>query len=115
MAMKDVMGIGDLNFGSIAEQFPKAWEEVMRNIMDPATDARKKREIKITVSIIPSEDRGMATTTINVKTTLAPVREDSGSVIFDYNEKGRLVARTHEPENQGELFLEEKKEAADGR
>lgn len=114
--MKDVEKLSDLNFGAVNEQFARAWQEVLRNITDPATEAKKKRELKISISVVPSEDRGMATTTIDVKTVLAPVKQDSGSVIFDFNEKGQIVARTHQAEDQGELFLnEENEEAANGR
>lgn len=113
--MKDVEKLSDLNFGAVNEQFARAWQEVLRNITDPATEARKKRELKIIVSVVPSEDRGMAVTTIEVKTVLAPVKQDSGSVILDFNEKGQIVAKTHQTEDQGELFLNDEKEAADGR
>lgn len=112
--LKDVKCISDLNFGAVDEQFERAWNELLRNVSDPATEAKCKREIVITVAVVPSEDRNMANTKLEVKTKLAPVKGDVGSVMFDFDEKGRMVARTHEAENQGELFLEDK-EVANGR
>lgn len=116
MGMKTIESIGDLNYGAVNEQFARAFEEVVRNIQDPATEANQKREILITVSIAPTKDRGMAATNVSVKTKLAPVKADSGSVMFDFDKQGRIVARTQEAENQGELFLDDKREAVgDGR
>lgn len=114
MSMKDVERLEDLNYGAPNEQFAKAWQEVIRNVMDPSTKATVKREITITVTVVPSEDRNMAATRIDVKTKLAPVREDVGSIMFDVNEHGMVVARAYEAETQNELFLPEK-EVANGR
>ena len=115
--MKEVTRIEDLNYGAAAEQFERAFEEVIRNVMDPATEAKKKREIILSVTIVPSEDRNMANVKIDVKTKLAPVKPDVGSLMFDVNDKGKIVAKAYEAEDQGELFFEEgkKKEAVNGR
>lgn len=114
MSMKNVEKLEDLNYGAPNEQFAKAWQEMIRNITDPATKATAKREIVITVTVVPTEDRNMAATRIDVKTKLAPVREDVGSIMFDIDDKGQVVARAYEAETQNELFVTEK-EAANGR
>ena len=114
MSMKNVEKLEDLNYGAPNEQFSKAWQEVIRNITDPATKATAKREIVISVTIVPTEDRNMAATRIDVKTKLAPVREDVGSIMFDIDDKGQVVAKAYEAETQNELFVTEK-EAANGR
>ena len=114
MSMKNVEKLEDLNYGAPNEQFSKAWQEVIRNITDPATKATAKREIVISVTIVPTEDRNMAATRIDVKTKLAPVREDVGSITFDIDDKGQVVAKAYEAETQNELFVTEK-EAAYGR
>lgn len=114
MSMKDVEKLEDLNYGAPNEQFAKAWQEMIRNIADPATRATAKREIVITVTVVPTEDRNMAATKVEVKTKLAPVKEDVGSIMFDVNDKGMIVARAYEAEQQNELFVPEK-EVVNGR
>ena len=114
MSMKNVEKLEDLNYGAPNEQFSKAWQEVIRNITDPATKATAKREIVISVTIVPTEDRNMAATRIDVKTKLAPVREDVGSIMFDIDDKGQVVAKAYEAETQNELFVPER-EVANGR
>lgn len=88
---------------------------MIRNIQDPATEPKHKREITISISIVPTEDRSMAATEISAKTKLAPIMSDSGSLMFDFDEKGKFFALTQNAETQGELFLNEEKEVMNGR
>jgi len=107
MAMKDVKTVSDLNYGAVDEQFGKAWEALIQNMLDPATEAKRTRTLTITVKVTPSEDRNMAQTEVDVKTSLAPIKKDSGSFILDTDQEGRIVARTYEAEEQGVLFTPE--------
>lgn len=109
MGLKEVARIEDLNYGAAAEQFERAFNEVIRNVMDPATEAKKKREIILSVTVVPTEDRNMAATKVEVKTKLAPVKPDVGSLMFDLDDHGKFIAKAYEAEDQGELFYDDNK------
>jgi hypothetical protein len=111
MAMIQVKSIADLNYGAVNEQFDKAFNQLIDNMLDPSTEAKKARSIVITIKVIPSEDRSMAQTEVDVKTKLAPIMTDSGSFVLDADDSGRVVAKTGKPENQGILFEEPEKVA----
>lgn len=111
MAMKDVKTVSDLNYGAVDEQFSRAWDSLIENMLDPATEAKQTRTLTITVKVTPSEDRFTATTEVKVETKLAPIMKDYGSFVLDANENGRMVARTYEAEDQGVLFTSEDKVA----
>lgn len=116
MGLKEVRKLEDLNYGAGNEQFERAFEEVIRNVVDPATDAKHKRQVIMTVTVVPNESRNAAAVMIDVKTKLAPIKKDEGSIMFDTNEHGKYVAKAYESEDQGELFaMDPKKEAVNGR
>lgn len=45
--------------GAVVEMFDRCIDEVLENISDPNTEARKSREIVLKVKFSPTEDRGM--------------------------------------------------------
>lgn len=112
MALKEIKTVSDLNYGAVNEQFAKAWDQLVENMLDPSTKAKEARSIVITIKVVPSEDRSMALTEVDVKTKLAPIMTDSGSFILDTDDTGRIIAKTGEPENQGLLFGDEQKQIA---
>lgn len=58
--------------GKFSEQVNKAMEEVTQNIQNPNTDATAARKITVTITLKPNEARNFITTSMAVKTTLAP-------------------------------------------
>jgi hypothetical protein len=72
MEYKDTKRIEDLNNGIITDLFPDALKEVLENIGDENTAAITKRKIVINITFSPSKDRETMTSSIEVKTTLAP-------------------------------------------
>lgn len=67
------ISILDLKGGAIVEKVNCEVEKVLRNILDPNTDGKKKRQIKVTIDFIPTEDRESVTVKSTVSSTLAPL------------------------------------------
>ena len=78
----------DLNERSFSNLVDENIRKVIRNIEDQRTDWSAKRKIKIEITMIPDESRGMAEIEYTVQSVLAPV---SGHDWFDLNEKRRLL------------------------
>ena len=58
--------------GGVQVKLNRALKQVADNILDPNTDATKKRKVQINISIAPIEKRDASDVTVEVKTTLAP-------------------------------------------
>lgn len=58
--------------GKLSAQVNKALEQVMENIMDPNTDAKKVRKISVSISFKANDDRNFIATAVETKTALAP-------------------------------------------
>src|SRR5690606_25765483 len=59
--------------GAAVELFDRELQEVLKNIQDPNTPARKKRLIQIQISLTPNENREHAQVEIHVNSKLAAV------------------------------------------
>lgn len=72
---RDVNNYIDLNGlagGALVEKIGKAIEDVARNILDPNTDPKAKREITVKIKFAPNKNRSTSDTSIIVTTKLAP-------------------------------------------
>lgn len=66
------INIESLKNGAVAERFNDAIARIIENVMDKNTDYKVNRKVVISLSMKPNEDRDLISTTIDVKTTLAP-------------------------------------------
>lgn len=71
--------IGD---GTMDERFHKALKDVVANVQDMNCPAQAKREIKISIVIVPDEQREQAAVAIDVRTTLAPQKRKLSQMHF---------------------------------
>ena len=90
------LNINTINKGSLPRLFDQAFKEVMKDIAAKGTQPGAKREIKIKVTVIPSEKKDGAIATVEVETKLAK-RVSAGSMSFDYD-GSKLTALTPEYE-----------------
>jgi len=56
----ETVSLDNLGGGAAVEKFNDELVEVLRNIQDPNTSPTAMREIKLTVSLKPAEDRASA-------------------------------------------------------
>ena len=87
------MTIANIAGGALVERANEKIQEVLNNIMDPNTDAEKKRKVVITLEFAGlDDDRYMADVSFNVKSTLVPARKISTRIAFESDRDGNVVA-----------------------
>ena len=98
MGFKKLEKLEDINSGALEEIFQREMSRVIANIADPATDARAKRAITLTIEMQPSDDRSNLEVTLRSSTKLASVKEDRGSMRLELTDGGEVVATVREKE-----------------
>lgn len=102
--------LGSVAGGAAEELFARELAKVLENVKDPNTAATAKRQIKITVTFKPHEDRNGGRDEMQVYVgsdcKLAPV-VDAHSFAFIGREDGRPTAFTHHVQ-QEEMELQTK-------
>lgn len=109
MATTREVSVFDLAKGAIMEQIEKETGKIMQNIMDPNTDAKTARKLTVTITFKPDENREMVSTSAQAKSSLAPVKPISTSIIVDTDKDGNPVAAewTRNDPNQMHMFTDE--------
>lgn len=82
----------ELAGGAVEEALQHGLQEVMNNIDDPNTEAKKARKLTLTVSFKPNEQRNVSETEFAVKTSLVPAKGINTTLLMDRDEKGKMVA-----------------------
>ena len=100
LTSQEKLSYDNIGGGAAREKFDDALFEALQNIQDPNTSHKKPRKIIMTVSLLPSEGRGEASVTVEVKTKLAAPRSVLTTILIGQN-KGAAIA--HEI-NQLALF-----------
>ena len=64
--------LSEIAEGAVQAKFAKEVERVCENILDPNTDAGKKRKITLTLTYVPNEQRNSVDVGVEAKSILAP-------------------------------------------
>lgn len=89
--------------GSAVELFQQELDKVLENILDPNTHATAKRQVSLTVTIVPSDDaRNTVGVAVECVSKLAPFKGSGGVAFVGRSRAGRAVAVAHNP-RQGAL------------
>lgn len=102
MTNVQVVKLDTLGAGAAEELFQQAFQRVLDNIADPNVPAKKKRQVVMTVTVTPNEDRDTGSVAIECDAKLVPVRP-AGTVIFLGEVRGKNVAVENNP-RQEDLF-----------
>ncbi len=100
-----------LAMGPAGEKFAIEWQNVLKNIQDPNTSHKKTRKVILTITVLPTEERNIASMNVDCKSSLAPSKP-YGTQIFLGKEDGQLVAVENTPPEQLTLFPEHGKLSA---
>jgi len=106
------MNIADIARGALVEQVDVEIEKVIKNIIDPNTDIKKKRKITIVLEFkTDDEKRDISEVTFNVKSDLAPQKKVSTLIVFDKNNKGDIVVEElWKNSAKGQMWIDDKTE-----
>lgn len=96
----------NLSKGAASELFERELNEVMKNINDKNTEAKKTRTITLKISIAPNNDRSACETTLQCTSTLAPVKGVDSSILLG-KEGNKLTAyKSYEQEDMFDNLTE---------
>ncbi len=113
MENEERISIANLKEGAAIERFDLALQEVLDNIQDPNTDAKKVRTVTLKLSLQPDDDRNVGKYTVSVISGLSPVKPFAGNLFMGRDRTGRGHA-TEAVSRQQDLFAEPKPQQHDG-
>lgn len=103
--------LGNIADKAANELFSHELDKVMRNIDDPNTSAKGKRKLTLSFTFEPDADRHEVKTTVEVKSTLTPVKSyTKTSFLGKANGRPTLFGTDHK---QIEIFNEGVTQLAD--
>jgi hypothetical protein len=105
MAFPETINLGNLCNGAALEIFEDAVAKVMANIVDPNTDATKKRSIKLEFTFEPSESREVGDCVLKCETKMAPIKAAKGN-FFLSKRAGQIKGYAQNPKQEA-LFAAE--------
>lgn len=86
------MNIANIAGGALVEQVDTEIQRVLENIIDPNTEATKKRKITITLVFEPIADRDATNISFTTKSTLVPAIPVETRVAFERDGNGNVIA-----------------------
>ena len=105
MGMKVIDSLDRLMGGAAAERFNDALQDVLRNVFDPNTSAKARRQITLTVTVKPDKNRKTAIFEIDVKRKTAPHETLSSTCFIEKNGKGQVVAYEDNGQLEGQMDM----------
>jgi hypothetical protein len=91
------INIGNICEGALVEAFAVELDKVLKNIMDPNTEARAKRSITFEVAFHPKDDRVQVNTEFSSKTRLAGLIPVNQKIFVGKDAEGVLYALDEDP------------------
>lgn len=104
--MDSCVTLDTIGGGALKELFQEELRKVLQNIADLNTDATKKREIAIKVTLKPGKDREAVDVDLHCAAKLSPITTVQTRV-FVGKQNGKLVAIESDP-RQGNFFDSER-------
>ena len=92
--------------GGVQVKLNRALKQVADNILDPNTDATKKRKVQINISIAPNEKRDASDVTVEVKTTLAPEVGIPTTMLLGRDIKGEVQVNELKSGVKGQEYID---------
>ena len=91
------INIGNICDGAMVEAFELKLADALRNIMDPSTEARSKREIVLRVKFHPKDDRVQINYEFTCDTKLAGLMPATSRMFVGRDAAGALYALSEDP------------------
>lgn len=97
--------------GAIMEQVNGEVGKIVDNIIDINTEAKKKRQLVVTVDFVPSSDRSVVNVTASAKSKLQPANSIQTSLYVGVDGKtGEVVATEMTPNIPGQVSFDSDEE-----
>lgn len=96
----------ELAEGAVQEKLDHVMEEVLENVTNPNTAAKKKRKVTITLTMTPSENRDTVTIDAQVKATLTPENSATATLLVGINGDGAVEANELKSGAKGQTYFD---------
>lgn len=103
--MDNMINLEKFAGGALAEKFNIGLKEVLENIADPNTEAKKKRKMTVELTFAPDEERELSIVDIVVKTKLEPTKAVATKIIIDKDGQGGVIASEYNNQLKGQQYL----------
>ena len=103
---RQIKKLDELMDGALTERFNQVLDEVMRNAVDPNTDPKAKRQVKIVIDVIPNERRDTASFKTHVESKVAPRAPISQVVFLHVCDDGTITATEVTSQVPGQLAMD---------
>ena len=103
---RQIKKLDELMDGALTERFNQVLDEVMRNAVDPNTDPKAKRQVKIVIDVIPNERRDTASFKTHVEGKVAPRVPISQVVFLHVSDDGTITATEVTNQVPGQLAMD---------
>lgn len=97
--------LSEIAEGGLQEKFDHEIKRVIDNILNPNTDAKRKRKVNITIALTPSENRDTVNIDTEVKSTLVPENGVSTTLLVGRDAKQQLAANELKSGTPGQTFI----------
>lgn len=106
MAERQIKKLDELMDGALTERFENEMERVLKNVFDPNTNPKAKRQIQIIIEIAPNERRDAAEFKIDVKSRTAPPVAISQTVFIRQGDNGSVTATEVTSQIPGQINMD---------
>jgi len=102
----ETINIGNVANGAMVEAFHLELQKVLKNIMDPSTEATAKRYIRLELMLKPKDDRIQLSTEFTCTSKLAGIIPVDSRMFIGKDAEGNLVPLVDDP-RQMNIFTPE--------
>lgn len=100
--------LSTMSDGGVQEKFEQELKKVAENILDPNTDAKKKRTVTITLTYLPNDNRDAISVYSEVKSKLVPQDGVSTTLLVGRNSNtGSIEANELKSGTKGQTYFDE--------
>ena len=91
--------------GAIQERVDYEVSRVVDNILDMNTEAKVKRKVVLTITMVPDDDRQVVKIEASAKSTLAPVTPVGTSLVITADGNGEMILAEIIPQVPGQISM----------
>lgn len=113
--MKSTLNLSQMAQGAFLEQFHREMDQVLANIADPNTEAKKPRKITLTATLKPDENREVISFEVQSKASLIPPKPLTTNIIIDRGADGSVIGAELLSGAKGQTYIDSDNQVKDDR
>ncbi|KRO14223.1 hypothetical protein IV64_GL001707 [Lactiplantibacillus xiangfangensis] len=100
--------LSEISGGAVQEKLDREMKRVAANIIDPNTDAKKKRKITLTITLAPNDSRTVVDVDTEVKSVLAPQSAVPTTIMTGRNlDTGEIAVNELKSGTPGQTYIDD--------